>query len=82
MRGLASIRVRSADAGELRTALEAKGVTAAPNGAGWLTVRGAALEAVGTTALEQGIAVFELFTERQSLEDVFLELTGDGETVP
>ena len=46
---------------------------------GWLAVRGASLEMVGTTAAENGIAVFELYRPRQSLESVFLELTGGTE---
>jgi hypothetical protein len=46
---------------------------------GWLAVGGASLETVGTTAAEQGIAVFELYRPRQSLESVFLELTGRTE---
>ena len=40
---------------------------------------GASLETVGETAARQGIAVYELYSERQSLEDVFLELTGETE---
>ena len=57
------------------------GVTAEPGEAagGWLAVRGASLEDVGTTALESGVAVFELYRPRQSLESVFLELTSGTE---
>ncbi len=42
-------------------------------------MRGATLEEVGTTAAENGIPVFELYRPRQSLEAVFLELTGGTE---
>jgi ABC-2 type transport system ATP-binding protein len=77
--GAARIRVRSADPGKLRGALASRGHTAEADGAGWLVVRGAELEAVGTAALEEGVAVYELFSERQSLEDVFLELTENAE---
>ena len=42
-------------------------------------MRGASLEDVGTTALEAGVAVFELYRPRQSLESVFLELTSGTE---
>ena len=57
------------------------GVTAEPGEAagGWLAVRGASLEDVGTAALEAGVAVFELYRPRQSLESVFLELTSGTE---
>ena len=56
-------------------------MTAEPGEAagGWLAVRGASLEQVGTTALEAGVAVFELYRPRQSLESVFLELTSGTE---
>ncbi len=77
--GAAPIRVRSSDADRLGSTLSAKGNHVEPDGPGRLIVRGAALETVGTTALEQGIAVYELYSERQSLEDVFLELTGETE---
>ena len=51
----------------------------AETGGGWLEVRGATLEEVGTTAAENGIPVFELYRPRQSLEHVFLELTAGTE---
>jgi ABC-2 type transport system ATP-binding protein len=78
----AAVWVRSPEAERLRAALAARdGVTAEPGDApgGWLQVRGASLETVGTTAAEHGIAVFELYRPRQSLESVFLELTGGTE---
>jgi ABC-2 type transport system ATP-binding protein len=74
----APIWVRSPEAERLRAALATReGVEAkAPeSGGGWLEVRGATLEEVGTTAAESGLAVFELYRPRQSLEHVFLELT-------
>jgi ABC-2 type transport system ATP-binding protein len=74
--------VRSPDAGRLRAALEARdGVSAEPGqaGEGWLAVRGASLEDVGTTAAESGAVVYELYRPAQSLEAVFLELTGGTE---
>jgi ABC-2 type transport system ATP-binding protein len=78
----APVWVRSPEADRLRTALEAQdGVGAEPGEAegGWLMVRGASLEVVGTTAAENRIAVFELYRPRQSLESVFFELTGGTE---
>jgi ABC-2 type transport system ATP-binding protein len=74
--------VRSPDAERLRSSLSAHdAVTAEPAeaGEGWLAVRGASLEEVGTTAAENGIPIFELYRPRQSLEAVFLELTGGTE---
>jgi ABC-2 type transport system ATP-binding protein len=78
----APVWVRSPEHERLQAALTAQdGVTAEPGEApgGWLAVRGASLETVGTTAAENGIAVFELYRPRQSLESVFLELTGETE---
>ena len=76
----APVWVRSPEAERLRAALAAKGHEPAPGEAGpdWLAVRGASLEEVGTTAAENGIAVYELYRPRQTLESVFLELTGGG----
>jgi ABC-type multidrug transport system ATPase subunit len=78
----APVWVRSADPDRLQAALVATdGITAEPGEAagGWLAVRGTSLETVGTTALESGVAVFELYRPRQSLESVFLELTSGTE---
>jgi ABC-2 type transport system ATP-binding protein len=78
----APVWVRSPEPDRLRAVLEAKdGVSAEPGEAegGWLMVRGAPLELVGTTAAENGLVVFELYRPRQSLEAVFLELTGGTE---
>jgi ABC-2 type transport system ATP-binding protein len=78
----APVWVRSADPERLRSALVAKDgveVDAGDAGPPWLAVRGASLEEVGTAAAEQGIAVFELYRPRQSLENVFLELTSGTE---
>jgi ABC-2 type transport system ATP-binding protein len=78
----APVWVRTPEPDRLRAALTAQnGVTAEPGEAagGWLAVRGASLETVGTTAAENGLAVFELYRPRQSLESVFLELTGGTE---
>ena len=78
----APVWVRSPEPERLRAALTSQnGVTAQPGETpgGWLAVGGASLETVGTTAAEHGIAVFELYRPRQSLESVFLELTGGTE---
>ena len=78
----APVWVRSPEPQRLRAALAAKERVTAESGeagAGWLAVRGASLEEVGTAAAENGIPVFELYRPRQSLESVFLELTGETE---
>jgi ABC-2 type transport system ATP-binding protein len=67
----APIWVRTPEPERLRAALGAReDVKAEPAeaGGGWL-------EEVGTTAAEHGLPVFELYRPRQSLENVFLELT-------
>jgi ABC-2 type transport system ATP-binding protein len=73
----APVRVRCSDPERLLAALRRDGVVAQLYGREWLAVRGAPLESVGTTALRNEIAVYELFREPQTLEDVFLELTGE-----
>jgi ABC-2 type transport system ATP-binding protein len=75
--GGAPVRVRSSDAQRLRDVLAAAGVASEPASPGWLSVPGASLETVGTTAFENGVVVYELFREQQTLEDAFLELTGE-----
>jgi ABC-2 type transport system ATP-binding protein len=78
----APVWVRSPEPDRLQAALNAQDdVSAEPGEAegGWLAVRGASLETVGTTAAEARIAVYELYRPRQSLEHVFLELTGGTE---
>jgi ABC-2 type transport system ATP-binding protein len=78
----APVWVRSPEPERLRVALAAHdGVEpeAGEAGPAWLAVRGASLETVGTIAAENGIPVFELYRPRQSLENVFFELTADTE---
>ncbi len=78
----APVWVRTPEPDRLQAALNAlDGVTAEPGEAagGWLAVHGPSLETVGTTAAENGIAVYELYRPRQTLENVFLELTSGTE---
>jgi ABC-2 type transport system ATP-binding protein len=78
----APVWVRSPEPDRLQAALNAQDDISAEPGeteGGWLAVQGASLETVGTTAAECGIAVYELYRPRQSLEHVFLELTGGTE---
>jgi ABC-2 type transport system ATP-binding protein len=78
----APVRVRSSEPERLRQALAAKGAGAEARPPDWLWVPDVSLETVGTTALEQGIAVYELFRDQQTLEDVFLDVTGRAEARP
>ena len=70
--------VRSPRAGELRELLEAAGAGVALDGrADSMHVHNASLEEIGTLAAEHGIPIFELTHEVATLEDRFLELTGE-----
>ncbi len=74
----AAVRVVSRDDHTLAEALRRRGaqVTA---GEGMLHVTGLQPLDVGTVALEAGVALAELRTVTQELEDVFLDLTAGGE---
>jgi len=73
------VRVRTPEPDRLREALAARGIEADSPDAGWLEVRAGSLESVGDAAAARGIAVHELYRDRQSLEEAFLELTGETE---
>jgi ABC-2 type transport system ATP-binding protein len=75
-----TVWVRSSEPDRLREALRGAGIQAAPPSTpGWLGVQAASLEAIGDTALNAGVAVYEMYRQRQTLEDVFLQLTGGTE---
>ncbi len=67
--------VRSPEAARLTALLEAEGVNATATG-DRITVH-APTERVGEIAAANGVVLHELTAERASLEEVFLELTGD-----
>ena len=69
-------RVRSPDSERLGVALRIAGLEVRDLDDGALAVV-APQERVGEIAAEQGIVLHELTTERASLEEIFLELTGD-----
>ncbi len=71
-------RVRAADPGALAEGLTARGATVARDGTAALVVRGRSAEEIGELALELGIALHELSPQRSSLEERFLELTGEA----
>jgi ABC-2 type transport system ATP-binding protein len=72
------VRVNSADQKGLRSALDGAGV-AYGEGAGALTVSGATAQRVGEVANQANVPLTELTAGSRSLEDVFLELTGEPE---
>jgi ABC-2 type transport system ATP-binding protein len=72
----AGTRVRSPQAAALRDALARAGVEASIDGDRLLT--GARPERVGEVAAADGIVLHELTAEATSLEEAFLELTGEG----
>jgi ABC-2 type transport system ATP-binding protein len=76
------VRVAGAEADRLRPRLEAAGATVVPAQDGALLVRGVASEVVGQAALDERVVLSELARERSDLEQVFLELTGDGPGPP
>jgi ABC-2 type transport system ATP-binding protein len=81
MRGEAArqqVRVRTPDTDLLAGALLRSGLRVHPTGDGELLVEGATAETVGDTALRIGAAVHRLAEERSSLEQVYLDLTGDS----
>ena len=74
--------VRSPRKDELRDLLEAAGGAVRGEGrADAMLVHGLALEEIGTLAAEHGIPIFELTRAVSTLEDRFLELTGESGNV-
>jgi ABC-2 type transport system ATP-binding protein len=71
------VRVRTSAPDRLAGALLRHGLRVHPTGDGDLLVEGAA-ETVGDVALEVGAAVHRLAEEHSSLEQVYLDLTGDS----
>jgi ABC-2 type transport system ATP-binding protein len=75
-----AVRVRSAHSAKLEAALTKEKLNATANGEQVLVVHGATSERVGEIAFAAGIPVHELVTEGSSLEEIFLELTAQGES--
>jgi ABC-2 type transport system ATP-binding protein len=74
--------VRTPDFDEFKAILEAEGAGVTADGrAEVLLVHRLALEHIGTLAADHGIVLFELTRSATSLEDRFLELTGEGGNV-
>jgi len=77
-RAVAGVRVRSPQARLLRDALAAAGIEATEVGENRLVARTESSERVGEIAAAKGVVLHELTAESSSLEDVFLELTGES----
>jgi ABC-2 type transport system ATP-binding protein len=71
------VRVLASDAAILATLLRHKGATVTVDGNEGLTVTGLDARDVGIVAAGADLTLYELSTERASLEDAFLELTRD-----
>jgi len=71
------VLVRSPRAGELAGLLTARGAAVRPEGEGGLAVTGLDASAIGDLAAGSGIAVHELVPRHASLEQAYLDLTGD-----
>jgi ABC-2 type transport system ATP-binding protein len=71
------VRVRSPQQAQLAGLVEAKGV-AANQVNGYLELRGVTCDEIGDLAAANGITIHELFQERASLEEAFMELTRDA----
>jgi ABC-2 type transport system ATP-binding protein len=70
--------VRASSPERLAGALQRSGARVRPAADGGLLVTGMELAAIGDTALAAGIAVHELSPSVGSLEDLFMQWTGDG----
>jgi ABC-2 type transport system ATP-binding protein len=72
------VLVRSPRAGELGGLLTARGAAVTPDDDGALAVAGLDARAIGDLAAGHGIAVHELVPRHASLEQAYLDLTGDS----
>jgi ABC-2 type transport system ATP-binding protein len=72
------VKVRSPQAARLRDLLAGPDVTVAQDEDGTLVVSGLASDQIGTIAGDNGVTLFELAPQQASLEEAFMELTGDA----
>jgi ABC-2 type transport system ATP-binding protein len=72
------VRVRTPQAEQFRTVLSSAGIESAETSAGTLAIKDTPIERVGELAAQNQIVLHELSPESASLEEVFLELTGDA----
>ncbi|MGI8880556.1 MAG: ABC transporter ATP-binding protein [Jatrophihabitans sp.] len=72
------VRVRSSEVGRLAGLLPARGATVACEPDGTLRVTGVTAEVVGELARANGLSLQELSTQQASLEQRYMELTGES----
>ena len=72
-----TVHVRTPEAGRLRDLLSADGVAVHGDGRETLDVGGTSAEEIGVAAARAGVTLFELTPRRQSLEEIFIEMTQD-----
>ncbi len=73
-----AVRVRTTDPEPLARELLAAGAQVVPQEGGVLQVRGTSVDEVGTAARRCGATVLELAAESGTLEEAYLQLTGDA----
>ncbi|TMR15475.1 hypothetical protein ETD86_27255 [Nonomuraea turkmeniaca] len=79
--GLQSVLVRAAWSQELARLLSAEGATVRGSGSA-LTITGMDSAAIGALAAELGLALAELTLQRTTLEEAYMDLTGDTSAPP
>ena len=72
------VRVRSPEIEKLQTALQQQGASTTTEADGSLSVRGTDEMTIGTLAATLGVILYELSPQSASLEEAFMELTGDA----
>jgi ABC-2 type transport system ATP-binding protein len=72
------VLVRSVRSAELAGLMTTRGAAVVPQDDGGLAVTGLSAPAIGDLAAEHGIAVHELTPRHASLEDAYLDITGDS----
>ena len=79
--GEAKVHVASPDADRLRRIVADAGGRTAPGEAGEFIVMGLSAAAIGQAAARDGIVLYQLRTEIQTLEEIFLAMTEDEESI-
>jgi ABC-2 type transport system ATP-binding protein len=73
-----SVTVRTPEVGEMRNLLLGPDITVTSDASDVLQVRGLTAEQIGLAAWRARLPVFELTTQRASLEEAFMQLTDDS----
>ena len=73
-----SVTVRTPEVAEMRTLLLGPDITVTSDASDVLQVRGLTAEQIGLAAWRARLPVFELTTQRASLEEAFMQLTDDS----